>query len=255
MTSLPGLSHGIQMTPPQITGASTGSAQARQLLSLREIMQQQAQEGKLASGGLPSPYPRLGYDRLLQDVDTPNTARRNVFSSPAELKDARVREIGTPGPFEKSINQAQHEMGTITGKTRPVRNVSFQEVNRAAENIITSMSEEGRFVCLEVVKARLCKEFGRSCLGAMGFKRDYKDIPALNELSLLQAKVSTCKFNININYFGVRAMDHFLTFRELQSTFLSTVCMWYKIIEMQKFFWESSSAFQTPQHFILAIFL
>ena len=214
MTSLPGLSHGIQMTPPQITGASIGSAQARQLLSLREIMEQQAQEGKLASGGLPSPSPRLGYDRLLQDVDTPNTARRNVFSSPAELKDARVREIGTPGPFEKSINQAQHEMGTITGKTRPARNASFQEVNRAAENIITSMSEEGRFVCLEVVKARLCKEFGRSSLGALGFKRD-KDIPALNDLNLLQAKVSTCKFNININYFGIRAMDHFFYFQRI----------------------------------------
>lgn len=177
------------MTPLQITEASTGNAKAR-AASFLEIMKQQAQEETFASEGLPSP--RLGYERLLQETDTPKTAKGNVSSSPAELKDARVREVGTPGPLEKSINHAHREMASVTPKTKSARNISFQEVNRAAEEIITSLSEEGCFVSLEVVKAKLCREFGKPSLSAMGFKRD-KDIPALNDLIQLQAKVSTCK--------------------------------------------------------------
>ena len=156
-------------------------------------MKQEAQEEmQLASGGLPSP--RVGYDRLLQDMDTPSPAKRKALFSPPELKETRIREVGTPGPFEKSISHAHHEMNTITGKAKSVRNASFHEVNKAAEEIITSLSEEGRFVCLEEVKAKLCKEFGKSSFIAFGFKKD-KDIPALKELIEMQAKVSTFKFN------------------------------------------------------------
>lgn len=177
------------MTPPQVTEAfNAGSAQATPS-SFLEIMEQQAQEEKLASSGPSTPRP--GYDRLLQEMDTPIAAKRNVLSSPPDLKDARVREVGTPGPLENSIIDAQREMVSISTKAKPTRNVSLHEVNRVAEDIITSLSEERRFVSLEIVKARLCKEFGKASLTAMGFKRD-KDIPALNELIQMQAKVSTC---------------------------------------------------------------
>ncbi len=179
------------MTPQPVTEAITvtGSAGLKaRTVSLLEIMEQQAQEEKLANESLPSP--RVGYERLLQELDTPKAAQRNVFSSPAELKDARVRQVGTPGPLENSINFAYREMVSVTPNAKPSRNISFQEVNRAAEEIITSMAEEGRFVSLEVVKAKLCKEFGKLSLSALGFRRD-KDIPALNDLIQLQAKVST----------------------------------------------------------------
>lgn len=154
--------------------------------SLREIMEQQAEEEKLALG--PS-TPPLGYERLLQQMEMPTAEKRNSPFSPPDLKGARIREVGTPGPLENSVIRAQ--MISNSPKAKPARNVSFNEVNRAAEDIIASLSEEGHFVSLEVVKARLCKEFGKSSLTAMGFKRD-KDIPALNELIQMQAKVSIC---------------------------------------------------------------
>ncbi|XP_078347983.1 uncharacterized protein LOC144633073 isoform X2 [Oculina patagonica] len=186
-----GFGHGTQMTPLQMTEAITSSAKLNaRTVSLLEIMEQQAQEEKLASESLPSP--NVGYGRLLQEMDTPKAARGNVSSvssSPVELKDARVRQVGTPGPLENSINFAYRQMVSVTPNAKSTRNISFQEVNRAAEEIITSMAEEGRFVSLEVVKAKLCKEFGKLSLSALGFRRD-KDIPALNDLIQLQAKVS-----------------------------------------------------------------
>ena len=130
-----------------------------------------------------------GYEKLLQQMDTPTAAKKSSLFSPPDLKDARIREVGTPGPLENSISHAQHEMVSNSPKAKSARNVSLQEVNRAAEDIIASLSEEGRFVCLEVVKTRLCKGFGKSSLTAMGFKRD-TDIPALKELIQMQAKVS-----------------------------------------------------------------
>ena len=176
------------MTPPRVEAISAGIAQATPL-SLREIMEQQAEEEKLAGAGLSTPS--VGYDRLLQQMDTPTAAKGNALFSSPDPKDARIREVGTPGPLEKSIVHAQRELvsSSSSAKVKSVRNVSFDEVNRAAKDIITSMSEEGHFVSLEVVKAKLCKEFGKSSLTAMGFKRD-KDIPALNELNQMQAKVS-----------------------------------------------------------------
>lgn len=179
------------MTPQPITDALTGSSKLKsRAVSFLEIMEQQAQEEKLPSEGLPSP--RLGYGRLLQEMDTPKAAQGYVSFSPAELKDARVRQVGTPGPLEKSIDNAYREMVSVTPNAKSRRNISLQEVNRAAEEIIASLSEEGRFVSLEMVKAKLCKEFGKSSLSAMGFRRD-KDIPALNDLIQMQAKVSTCE--------------------------------------------------------------
>lgn len=175
------------MTPPQRAEAfNAGSAQVTPS-SLREIMEQQAEEERLA--GVRSSTPLLGYEKLLQQMDTPTAAKKSSLFSPPDLKDARIREVGTPGPLENSISHAQHEMVSNSPKAKSARNVSLQEVNRAAEDIIASLSEEGRFVCLEVVKTRLCKEFGKSSLTAMGFKRD-TDIPALKELIQMQAKVS-----------------------------------------------------------------
>lgn len=175
------------MTPPQRAEAFNPSSAQATPLSLLEIMAQQAEEVRLAGAG--SSTPLLGYEKLLQQVDTPSATKGSALFSPPNLKDARIREVGTPGPLENSISQAQHEIVSNSPKAKSSRNVSLQEVNRAAEDIITSLSEEGHFVCLEVVKTRLCKEFGKSTLAAMGFKRD-KDIPALNELIQMQAKVS-----------------------------------------------------------------
>ena len=175
------------MTPPRRAEAiNTRSAQARPP-SLREIMEQQAQEEKLHVASVVYSTPPHGYEGLLQEMDTPTAVKGNGLFSPPDLKDARIREVGTPGPLQNSINRAQ--MVSNSPKAKPARNVSLHEVNRAAEEIITSLSEEGRFVCLEDVKARLCKEFGKTSLTTMGFKRD-KDIPALNELIRMQAKVS-----------------------------------------------------------------
>lgn len=183
----PGFIQGMQMTPPQRAEAfNAGSAQTTPS-SLREIMEQQAEEERLA--GACSSTPPLGYEKLLQQMDTPTAAKGSSLFSPPDLKDARIREVGTPGPLENSISHAQHEMVSNSPKAKSARNVSLQEVNRAAEDIIASLSEEGRFVCLEVVKTRLCKGFGKSSLTAMGFKRD-TDIPALKELIQMQAKVS-----------------------------------------------------------------
>lgn len=111
---------------------------------------------------------------------------------------ARIREAGTPGPFENSICNAHHVMNTITGGAKSaVRNASSHEINKAAEEIISSLSEEGRFVGLEEVKARLCKDFGKLSLIEMGFRTD-KDIPALKNLIELQAKVSSCKSDYQV---------------------------------------------------------
>lgn len=181
---------------PQVTGAGQ-VAHARP--SLLEIMHQQEQEQKLANEGLLcSP---IGYEKLLKEVQkTPSSVKRTPVQSSPELKAARVREIGTPGPFEKSFHNAQQIMSTV--KTKPSKQVTLLEVNRAAEEIITSMSEEGEFVSLEKVKAKVCKRFGRLSFNALGFKRD-KDIPALHDLTQLQNKVSKCAtYNCNVRYFG-----------------------------------------------------
>ena len=111
---------------------------------------------------------------------------------------ARIREAGTPGPFENSICNAHHVMNTITGGAKSaVRNASSHEINKAAEEIISSLSEEGRFVGLEEVKARLCKDFGKLSLIEMGFRTD-KDIPALKNLIEMQAKVSSCRSDYQV---------------------------------------------------------
>ena len=177
------------MTPPQREEAFNPASAQTTPSSLREIMEQQAVEERLA--GARSSTPVLGYEKLLQQMGTPTAAIGSALFSPPDLKDARIREVGTPGPLENSISHAQHEMSN-SSKAKSARNVSLQEVNRAAEDIITSLSEEGRFVCLEVVKTRLCREFGKSSLTAMGFKRD-TDIPALKELIQMQARVSVWK--------------------------------------------------------------
>ena len=131
--------------------------------------------------------PPGGYKRLLNEMSTPKKGMPVLPS--AQLNSSRVREVGTPGPFEKSIDHAQQIMDRNTPKTS--RNCSLQEVNRAAEDIISSLSEKGKFVSLEEVKARLCKEFGKTNFSAFGFRRDTA-IPALHDLIKLQAKVSNC---------------------------------------------------------------
>ncbi|XP_022793492.1 uncharacterized protein LOC111332406 isoform X4 [Stylophora pistillata] len=103
---------------------------------------------------------------------------------------ARIREVGTPGPFENSICNAHNVMNTITSSEKSaVGTVSSHKVNKGAEEIITSLSEEDRFVGLEEVKARLCRDFEKSSLSDLGFKSD-KDIPALKNLIEMQAKVN-----------------------------------------------------------------
>lgn len=188
----------MQLTPSQREEATRARSAQAVPTSLREIMEQQAEEENLAVG--PS-TPPLGYERLLQQMEMPTVEKRNSPFSPPDLKDApkRIREVGTPGPLENSVIHAQ--MVSNSPKAKPARNVSFNEVNRAAEDIIASLSEEGHFVSLEVVKARLCKEFGKSSLTAMGFKRD-KDVPALNELIQMQAKVSIC-IHLYLNYLSL----------------------------------------------------
>ena len=194
------------ISPQRAKAFNTGSPQATPS-SLREIMEQQADEERLAAAG--SSTPGFGYEKLLEQMDTPTTAKRSALFSSPDLKGARIREVGTPGPLENSIIDAQRqcEMVSNSPKAKSARNVSLSEVNRAAEDIITSLSEEGHFVCLEVVKARLCKKFGKSNLTAMGFKRD-KDIPALNELIQMQAKVSVGKLSGNYAPILCRDQDH-----------------------------------------------
>ena len=176
----------LHRTPSQKIKHSTGSPQATPL-SLAEIMQQQAEEAiQFAGVGLPSPH--AGYGRLLQEVNMPNPAGRELLFSPPEYNETRIREVGTPRPFERSIGYAHDKLNSITSKGKSVRN-DFREVNKVAEEIITSLSEKGRFVGLEEVKAELCKEFGKTSLTALGFRKE-RDIPALKELIEMQAKVS-----------------------------------------------------------------
>ena len=165
-------------------------------------MHQQEQEQRLAKEGLlPSP---VGYEKLLKEMqETPSPVRRSPVKSSPDLKDARVREIGIPGPFERSFDHAQQIMSTVE-KTKPSKQVTLREVNRATEEIITSMSEEGEFVSLEKVKAKLCRQFGRPSLNALGFKRD-KDIPALHDLTQLQNKVSITAQQL---YFSLKLMTN-----------------------------------------------
>ena len=176
----------LHRTLSQMTKPSTGSPQAT-ARSLAEIMEQQAQEEmQLASGGLSTPF--AGYGQLLQEVNTPSPLSRQLLFSPPEHNETRIRAVGTPGPFEKSISHAHDVMNSIS-KGKSARNASFHEVNKAAEEIITSLSEKGHFVGLEEVKARLCKEFGRTSITALGFRNE-REIPALKELIEMQAKVS-----------------------------------------------------------------
>ena len=197
------------MTPPQRAKAFNAGSPLATPSSLREIMEQQAEEERLAGAG--SSTPGVGYEKLLEQMDTPTAAKRSALFSSPDLKGARIREVGNPGPLENSIIDAQRqcEMVSNSPKAKSARNVSLNEVNRAAEDIITSLSEEGHFVCLEVVKTRLCKEFGKSDLTAMGFKRD-KDIPALNELIQMQAKVSVGILSGNYAPILCRDQDHII---------------------------------------------
>ena len=177
----------LHRTPSQNTKLSTGSPKAPSLL-FAEIRQQQTEEDvQLASGGLPSAH--AGYERPLLEVNAPSPAGREHLFSPPKYNETRILEVGTSGPFEKSISHAHDEMNSITSKGKSVRNATFREVNKAAEEIITSLSEKGRFVGLEKVKAALCKEFGKTSLSAFGFRTE-RDIPALKELIEKQAKVS-----------------------------------------------------------------
>ena len=114
--------------------------------------------------------------------------KRSTVASPVGLNTARVRKLGEPGPFEDSFTKAQ-EIQASSNRKEPRRNVTLGEVDKTAQNIINSLSEEGSYVSLEVVKAKLCMEFGKSSIKALGFGRDV-DIPALQELIKLQAKVS-----------------------------------------------------------------
>lgn len=158
--------------------------------SLSEIMRQQEEEERLADEA--SSCPPIGYERLLKEVQvTPSTVKKNArVSSPPEYPShgGRLRKTGTPGPMEKSFEQSQEILSSV--KTTTSKHISPVEVNRAAENIIASLSDGGEFVSLEKVKAKLCKQFGKSSVNALGFKKD-KDIPALNDLIQLQNKVST----------------------------------------------------------------
>ena len=170
----------IEREPPIVIGAT-----AKPVPSLLEIMDQQQREISTNEG---LDVPPIGYERLLNEKSTQRKGTP-VLPSP-QLNPSRVRKVGTPGPFEKSINHAQQITGTITPKTSRT-DCSLQEVNKAAEDIINSLSEEGKFVSLEEVKARLCKEFGKANFRAFGFRKD-NAIPALHELIQLQAKVSNC---------------------------------------------------------------
>lgn len=170
----------IKRVPPIVIGAT-----AKPISSLLEIMDQQQREISTNEG---LDVPPIGYESLLNGRSTPRKGTPG-HSSP-QLNPSRVREVGTPGPFEKSINHAQQITGTITPKTSRT-DCSLQEVNKAAEDIITSLSEKGKFVSLEEVKARLCKEFGKSNFRAFGFRKD-NAVPALHDLIQLQAKVSNC---------------------------------------------------------------
>ncbi|XP_068725664.1 uncharacterized protein [Montipora capricornis] len=157
------------------------------LPSLAEIMRQQEQEEKLANETC---LPLNGYEKLLNEMQaTPSPGKKvRGNSTPDQLSlGARAREIGTPGPMEKSFEQAQKIMSSV--QSSPSKRVSSTEINTAAKNIIESLSDSGQFVSLEKVKAKLCNHFGRSSWSAFGIKRD-KDIAALNDLIQLQNKVS-----------------------------------------------------------------
>ena len=149
-------------------------------------MRQQEQEEKLANETC---LPLNGYERLLNEIQaTPSPGKKvRGNSTPDQLSHgARAREIGTPGPMEKSFEQAQKIMSSV--QSSPSKRISTTEINTAAKNIIESLSDSGQFVSLEKVKAKLCNHFGRSSWSAFGIKRD-KDIAALNDLIQLQNKV------------------------------------------------------------------
>ena len=148
----------IERVPPIVIGAA-----AKPIPSLLEIMDQQQREISTNEGLDVLP---VGYERLLNEKSTQRKGTP-VLPSP-KLNPSRVRKVGTPGPFENSINHTQQITGTITPKTSRT-DCSLQEVNKAAEDIITSLSEKGKFVSLEEVKATLCKEFGKSNFRAFGF--------------------------------------------------------------------------------------
>ncbi|XP_068715873.1 uncharacterized protein [Montipora foliosa] len=159
--------------------------------SFSEIMRQQEEEEEERLADDASSCPPIGYERCLKEVQvTPSTAKKNArVSSPPEYPShgGRLRKTGTPGPMEKSFEQSQEILSSV--KITTSKHIPPVEVNRAAENIIASLSDGGEFVSLEKVKAKLCKQFGKSSVNALGFKKD-KDIPALNDLIQLQNKVS-----------------------------------------------------------------
>ena len=157
--------------------------------SLLEIMRQQEEEEVRLANEAAS-CPPTGYERLLKEAQVaPSGIKKARVCSPENPSHGgRLRKIGTPGPMEKSFEQSQEMLSKV--KTSTSKHISPVEVNRAAENIIASLSDDGQFVSLEKVKAKLCVQFGKPSVNALGFKKD-KDIPALNDLIQLQNKVST----------------------------------------------------------------
>lgn len=161
--------------------------------SFRDIMQEQEQEQEHdESQGTSYQYPEL--TRLPdQHTHARHRSRHHQRHPPEEEQNYLPR-----GPFEESFDKARHlEVSRSTAKKRPSR-LTLQQLNTLAQQTIRDISQNGEYVSIQLVQATMCQRIGVRDLIEIGYKYPQKDIPELQELQRLHAKVKKVFLNSNV---------------------------------------------------------
>ena len=143
--------------------------------SFEEIMRQQLEEETAART-----------DHYEVSRSSSSKTKRKSKQNKAKIikeRDTLVRR----GPLEESFHAAQNGHIKTTATTR--KKMSPKDVNDLAKQMIEEIADEGRYVSLELVKAKMCKAIGLQNLKLMGYRNPDIDIPELKELQRLHSKV------------------------------------------------------------------
>lgn len=145
--------------------------------SLLDIMREQGREDEASDRYNYQPQRR----RSLQPTRT-----RTTRYPPQELS----HDLITRGPFEESFDAAQDLQTVITTRNRKPCRITRDELRKLAQQCICDISQAGNHVSIQLVEAKMCRTIGVRDLIEVGCRNAETDIPELQELKRLHAKVS-----------------------------------------------------------------